>query len=153
MGMGAMRKREGFTLIEMLIVVSLIALLTLGIVNASESAVRSSNISAMLKTEDLIVEQVKRYYDMEGRVPQTADEFEAFLSDIRYFPSYPETVLCNRWSWKPTSSISGILKPILVDDNDIILQSYDQYQRTIDMTEFYQGWQYNPSGFDYMGDG
>jgi len=150
--MGAVmnKKRQGFTLTEIIIVVAIIGVLTLSIVDMSITAYRKSQISALSKMQDLIVEQLKRYYDINGTLPSSQSAFESFLADERYFTQVPVMPLYtgstgSGWTWVYQNSYTGVLTP-----SDTSLATYT---RTVDMSKFTRTTPYNRASTTYRGDG
>jgi len=127
--------RKGFSLLELVVVIAVISTLSLAVMSYSTSLNFNVRVNTTAQNAQLIAEQVRRYYDMNAKVPQTAKEFEQLLNNQDYFPTIPpnlvDTTTVSRtstgWLWMSTSTYVGAIKPKGAP-------ATDQLTVTVDMT-------------------
>jgi len=111
--------RKGFSLLELVVVIAVISTLSLAVMSYSTSLNFNVRVNTTAQNAQLMAEQVRRYYDMNAKVPQTATEFEQLLNNQDYFPTIPpnlvDTTTVSRtstgWLWISTSIYAGVIKP------------------------------------------
>jgi len=110
--------RKGFSLLELVVVIAVISTLSLAVMSYSTSLVFSIRVKTTAQNAQLIAEQVRRYYDMNAKVPQTATEFEQLLNNQDYFPTIPPNLVdpttvsrtSTGWLWISTRTYVGVIK-------------------------------------------
>jgi len=147
--------RKGFSLLELVVVIAVISTLSLAVMSYSTSLNFSIRVKTTAQNAQLIAEQVRRYYDMNAKVPQTATEFEQLLNNQDYFPTIPpnlvDTTTVSRtstgWLWISTSTYVGVSKPKGAP-------AIDQLTVTVDMTAITrENVNYNKGTRSWGGDG
>lgn len=112
--------RKGFSLLELVVVIAVISTLSLAVMSYSTSLNFSIRVNTTAQNAQLIAEQVRRYYDMNAKVPQSQTEFvEQLLNNQDYFPTIPpnlvDTTTVSRtstgWLWTPVNTFVGTVKP------------------------------------------
>lgn len=111
--------RKGFSLLELVVVIAVISTLSLAVMSYSTSLNFSIRVKTTAQNAQLIAEQVRRYYDINAKVPQSQAEFEQLLNNQDYFPTIPpnlvDTTTTSRtstgWLWMSTSTYVGAVKP------------------------------------------
>jgi len=104
--------RKGFSLLELVVVIAVISTLSLAVMSYSTSLNFSIRVKTTAQNAQLIAEQVRRYYDMNAKVPDNQDTFEQLLNNQDYFPTIPpnlvDTTTVSRtstgWLWISTST-------------------------------------------------
>jgi len=147
--------RKGFSLLELVVVIAVISTLSLAVMSYSTSLNFNVRVNTTAQNAQLIAEQVRRYYDMNAKVPQTATEFEQLLNNQDYFPTIPpnlvDTTTVSRtstgWLWISTSTYVGVIKPKGAP-------AIDQLTVTVDMTAITrENVNYNKGTRSWGGDG
>jgi len=147
--------RKGFSLLELVVVIAVIGTLSLAVMSYSTSLNFNVRVNTTAQNAQLIAEQVRRYYDMNAKVPQTATEFEQLLNNQDYFPTIPpnlvDTTTVSRtstgWLWISTSTYVGVIKPKGAP-------AIDQLTVTVEMTAITrENVNYNKGTRSWGGDG
>ena len=129
------QNHKGFSLLELVVVIAVISTLSLAVMSYSTSLNFSIRVKTTAQNAQLIAEQVRRYYDINAKVPQSQAEFEQLLNNQDYFPTIPpnlvDTTTTSRtstgWLWMSTSTYVGAIKPKGAP-------ATDQLTVTVDMT-------------------
>jgi len=127
--------RKGFSLLELVVVIAVISTLSLAVMNYSTSLNFNVRVNTTAQNAQVIAEQVRRYYDINAKVPKDQREFEQLLNNQDYFPTIPpnlvDTTTVSRtstgWLWMSTSTYVGAIKPKGAP-------ATDQLTVTVDMT-------------------
>lgn len=111
--------RKGFSLLELVVVIAVISTLSLAVMSYSTSLNFNVRVNTTAQNAQVIAEQVRRYYDINAKVPQSQKEFEQLLNNQDYFPTIPpnlvDTTTTSRtstgWLWTPVNTFVGTVKP------------------------------------------
>lgn len=111
--------RKGFSLLELVVVIAVISTLSLAVMSYSTSLNFNVRVNTTAQNAQVIAEQVRRYYDINAKVPQSQAEFEQLLNNQDYFPTIPpnlvDTTTTSRtstgWLWTPVNTFVGTVKP------------------------------------------
>jgi len=154
MGVGTMRK--GFSLLELVTVIAIVGILTMSAIGYFTSLYTNTRIETTLHNAQMLAEQVRRYYDFYGKVPQSQQEFNTFLLNQDFFPQVPKNLLTNvytsstGWLWTKTSTFSGVITP----EKPANLITAKTLTTTVDVTNLVrENVNYNTTGRTWGGDG
>jgi prepilin-type N-terminal cleavage/methylation domain-containing protein len=111
--------RKGFSLLELVVVIAIIGTLSLAVMGYSTALNFNVRVNTTAQNAQIIAEQVRRYYDINAKVPQSQAEFEQLLNNQDYFPTIPpnlvDTTTTSRtstgWLWTPVNTFVGTVKP------------------------------------------
>lgn len=107
--------KKGFTLIEIIIVLFIMGVVIATAMIAYTKAYNSEGIKVLLKNEKVIAEQIQKYYQIEGEIPQNATEFKNFLHNSDYFPTIAENPIyfgsdpADGWKWQYKNATEGVI--------------------------------------------
>jgi len=155
-GLQSMKNRKGFSLLEVIVVIAIMGTLTLTAFNYSTSLNAGIRAKTTMQNAQIIAEQVRRYYDINAKVPDNQDTFEQLLNNQDYFPTIPENLVdtttttqtSTKWVWTRISTFAGTVKPngIVGDPN--------QFTVTVDLTAVTrENINFNLQGRSWGGDG
>ena len=131
-----MKNRKGFSLLEVIVVIAIMGTLTLTAFNYSTSLNAGIRAKTTMQNAQIIAEQVRRYYDINAKVPDNQDAFEQLLNNQDYFPTIPENLVdtttttqtSTKWVWTRISTFAGTIKP------NGVAGDLSQFTVTVDLT-------------------
>ena len=152
-----MKNRKGFSLLEVIVVVAIISTLSLVAFNYSTSLNASIRARTTMQNAQIIAEQVRRYYDINAKVPEDQREFdEQLLNNQDYFPTIPENLVdtttttqtSTKWVWTRINTFAGTIKP------NGVAGDLSQFTVTVDLTAVTrENINFDLQGLSWGGDG
>ena len=128
--------RKGFSLLELVVVIAIIGTLSLAVMSYSTALNFNVRVNTTAQNAQVIAEQVRCYYDINAKVPQSQAEFEQLLNNQDYFPTIPPNLVdtttttqtSTKWVWTRISTFAGTIKP------NGVAGDLSQFTVTVDLT-------------------